>query len=53
MRTTGRLEARLSILGPVMDGLKVPALLRHRKVGAEGLLLLVPPDRHDADVGVA
>lgn len=53
MRIAGRLELCLPILGPIMNRLKVSALLRHRKVAIISLLALVPPDRHDADVGVA
>lgn len=53
MRITWRLEFRLFILGPIMNCLKISALLRHCKVGSVSLLLLIPTDRHDTDVSVA
>lgn len=53
VRIARRLEFGLSILGPVVNGLKIPALLGHCKVGIEGLLLLVPPECHDTNVGMA
>lgn len=53
VRIARRLEFRLSILGPIVNCLKIPALLRHCKVCIKSLLLLIPPDRHDTDVGVA
>lgn len=48
-----RRELGLAILGPIVNDIEIPTLLSHCEIGVECFLLVVPPDTHYTDVGVA
>lgn len=53
MHVAGRLELGLSVFSPVVNCLEIPALFCHGKVGVKSLLLFIPSDCHDGDIGMA
>lgn len=53
VRISRRRELGLAILGPIVNDIEIPTLLGHCEIGVECFLLVVPPDTHYTDVGVA